>query len=88
MEEMESILLYDENGEEISFDIITKLDIADKEYIIVIPTEAVEDEEEAIALRIDKDDKGEDVLVVVEDDEELAIVSEAFEAISSSDMLN
>ena len=88
MDEMDNILLYDENGEEISFDIITKLDIEDKEYIIVIPTEAGDEEEDAIALRIDKNDDGEDVLIVVEDDDELAIVSEAFEAISSSDILD
>ncbi|HEY5560514.1 MAG TPA: DUF1292 domain-containing protein [Clostridiaceae bacterium] len=88
MDEMESILLYDENGEEVSFDIITKIDIKDKEYLIVIPSDAVEEDEEAIALRIDKDEKGEDVLAVVEDDEELAIVSEAFEAVSTLDLLN
>jgi uncharacterized protein YrzB (UPF0473 family) len=88
MDEFESITLYDENGEEVSFDIITKLDIENKEYIIVIPSEAEEEEEEAIALRIDKNEDGEDILVVVEDDEELAIVSEAFEAVSNSDLLN
>lgn len=81
-----NIVLNDENGVETEFEVITKLDIEDKEYVIVVPKG--EDVEEAVALRIDKDDEGNEVLVTIEDDEEFEIVSEAYETLFSSDVLN
>ncbi|NLZ48675.1 MAG: DUF1292 domain-containing protein [Clostridiales bacterium] len=79
--DVERIVLTDEEGVETEFNVITKFDIEDKEYVIVIPVEG--EEEEAIALRIDKDDDGNDVLVTIEDDEEFQMVCEAYEAIFS-----
>lgn len=81
-----NIVLNDENGVETEFEVVTKLDIEDKEYVIVVPKG--EDVEEAIALRIDKDEKGNEVLVTIEDDEEFEIVSEAYETLFSDDVLN
>ena len=75
-----SIVLTDEDGKEAEFDIITKLDIEDKEYVIVAPKED-EDGDEAIALRIDVDEDGNEVLVTVDDDSEFAIVCEAYETL-------
>jgi len=77
---VETILLNDEEGNEIEFDVLTKLDIEDKEYIIVAPTG--EEDIDAIALRIDKDAEGNDILVTIEDDEEFEMISEAYDAIS------
>ena len=77
---VETILLNDEEGNEIEFDVITKLDIEDKEYVIVAPTG--EEDIDAIALRIDKDAEGNDILVTIDDDEEFEMISEAYEAIS------
>jgi len=77
---VETILLNDEEGNEIEFDVLTKLDIEDKEYVIVAPTG--EEDIDAIALRIDKDAEGNDILVTIEDDEEFEMISEAYEAIS------
>ena len=77
---VETILLNDEEGNEIEFDVLTKLDIEDKEYVIVAPTG--EEDIDAIALRIDKDAEGSDILVTIEDDEEFEMISEAYEAIS------
>lgn len=80
------INLLDEDGEEKEFNVITKLDIEDKEYVIVVPSEESEDDEsEAIALRIDKDSEGNDVLVVVEDDDEFELVNEAYETLFFED---
>lgn len=81
------ITLLDEDGEEKEFDVVTKLDIEDKEYVIVVPKEEAEndDEAEAIALRIDKDSDGNDVLIVVDDDDEFEIVSEAYETLFYED---
>ncbi|GAA0114435.1 MULTISPECIES: DUF1292 domain-containing protein [Clostridium] len=76
---METIMLMDENGNEIEFEIVVKLDIEDKEYVIVTPVES--DEEYDVALRIEESEDGELVLVPVEEDDELALISEAYEAL-------
>lgn len=78
--------LFDEEGNEVEFEVITKLDIEDKEYVIVVPKD--EDVDEAVCLRIDVDENGEEVLVPVEDDEEFEKVSEAYEAFFNEDELN
>lgn len=83
---LDTILLNDENGNEIEFEVITKLDIEDKEYVIVSPKD--DDTEDAIALRIEQDEDGNDILVSVEDDEEFELVEEAYETLFSEDMLN
>ena len=77
---VETVLLYDEDGKEIEFDVLTKLDIKDKEYVIVAPTG--EEDIDAIALRIEKDAEGNDILVTIEDDEEFEMIAEAYDAIS------
>lgn len=77
-EKIEKLSLYDEDGTEMIFQVITKIDIEEREYIIVIPDDEM-DAEEAIALKIEQDKDGNDVLVTVEDDEELEEVSEAYE---------
>jgi uncharacterized protein YrzB (UPF0473 family) len=84
--DISTIVLTDENGEEKEFDVVTKLDIENKEYVIVIPSD--EDEVDAIALRIDKDENGEEVLVTIDDEDEFAMVSEAYELVFSDEDLN
>ncbi|PRR77021.1 hypothetical protein CLLI_26360 [Clostridium liquoris] len=74
-----SIALTDEEGNEIEFEVVTKLDIEDKEYVIVVPKD--EDTDEAIALRIDKDEDGNDIMVTVDDENEFDIVAEAYETL-------
>ncbi|EPY2271513.1 DUF1292 domain-containing protein [Clostridium sporogenes] len=77
------ITLTDEEGKETEFEVITKLDIEDKEYVVVVPKD--EEVDEAIALRIDNNDKGEEVLVPVEEDEEFNMVAEAYELLFSEE---
>jgi len=84
--ELGNIVLYDENGDEVEFEVITKLDIEDKEYVIVTPLN--EDTDDAIALRIDKGEDGEEVLVTVEDDDEFEMIEEAYETLFAEDLLN
>lgn len=81
-----NIVLTDENGEEIEFEVITKLDIEENEYVIVVPKD--EDTDEAVALRIDKDEDGNDLLVTVDDEDEFAVVVEAYEALFDDEDLN
>lgn len=84
-----SIVLNDEDGNKIEFEVITKMDIEDKEYVVVVPKDSDEEStDEAIVLRIDKDEEGNEILVTVEDDDEFAIVSEAYETLFSEDELN
>jgi uncharacterized protein YrzB (UPF0473 family) len=84
-----SIVLNDEDGNEIEFEVITKMDIEDKEYVVVVPKDSDEESaDEAIVLRIDKDEEGNEILITVEDDDEFAIVSEAYETLFSEDELN
>jgi len=81
-----TIFLYDENGDEVEFEVVTKLDIEGKEYVIVTPID--EDTDDAIALRIEKDEEGNEVLVTVEDDEEFEMIEEAYETLFAEDLLN
>lgn len=84
-----NIVLNDEDGNEVEFEVITKMDIEDKEYLVVVPKDRdEEDTDEAIVLRIDKDEEDNDILVTVEDDDEFAIVSEAYETLFSEGELN
>lgn len=82
--DVEKITLLDEDGKENIFEVITKLDIEDNEYVIVVPSDAPEDSE-AIILKIGKDENDEDILFTVEDDDEFKIVSEAYETLFSGD---
>ncbi|OPJ63624.1 DUF1292 domain-containing protein [Clostridium oryzae] len=81
--DMEKIVLKDEDGEEREFDVVTKLDIEDKEYVIVVPSDG--SEEEAIALRIENDENGGYSLITIEDEEEFQIVCDAYNTIFSDD---
>ncbi|MGK0467969.1 DUF1292 domain-containing protein [Clostridium sp.] len=81
---VETILLNDEEGNEVEFDVITKLDIEDKEYVIVAPTG--EEDIDAVALRVDKDEDGKDILVTVEDDAEFEMISQAYDAVFSENL--
>jgi uncharacterized protein YrzB (UPF0473 family) len=81
---VETILLNDEEGNEIEFDVITKLDIEDKEYVIVAPSG--EEDIDAVALRVDKDAEGNDILVTVEDDAEFEMISQAYDAVFSENL--
>ncbi|MGO5065918.1 DUF1292 domain-containing protein [Clostridium sp. LCP25S3_F8] len=78
-----TITLTDEEGKETEFEVITKLDIEDKEYVVVVLKD--EEVEDAIALRIDNNDNGEEVLVPVEEDEEFNMVAEAYELLFSEE---
>ena len=81
--DVNTITLNDEDGKETEFEVITKLDIEGKEYVIVIPVDS--DEDDAVALRIDKDDEGSDILVTIEDDKEFELVEEAYETLFSEE---
>lgn len=77
--EFDTIVLKDEDGEEIEFELVMKFEIEEQEYVILAP---IEDEEtEAVALRVEKDENGEDIFITIEDDTEFDMVSEAYETL-------
>lgn len=70
------ITLLDENDKEQEFEIIASMTIENVEYAILVPTD--EDGEEGFVFKI-VEDNGEEILQVVDNDEELAKVSKAYE---------
>lgn len=85
--DLENIILKDENGQNSEFEVVTKFDIEDNEYVIVIPKDNKKSEE-AIALRIDKDLNGNDILSTVEDDDEFSNVAKVYEELFEDDIQN
>ena len=77
--EEEIIVLKDEDGIDHEFEVLGIVDIDEIEYAILYPVEGNEDEDEAIAFRIERDGD-EETLVIVEDDDELEKVRLAWEA--------
>lgn len=82
MDELETITLLDENGEEAVFEVLGVVNVEDTDYAILIPiSEEDEEEEEAYIFRVDTDENGEEVLSEVEDDGEFEMVKDAWETL-------
>lgn len=69
------ITLLDDEGNEVECEVIDMFEFEDKEYIVLLPV----DEEDPYILRVDKDDDGNEVFAVIEDDEEFNRVAEAYD---------
>jgi uncharacterized protein YrzB (UPF0473 family) len=76
---LENITLTDEEGNDVEFEVITKLEIEEAEYFIVSPVD--DDNEDAIALKVVKGEDGEEYFATVEDEEEFNMVNDAFETL-------
>lgn len=76
---LENITLTDEDGNDVEFEVVTKLEIEGSEYFIVAPVE--DNGEDALALKVVVDESGEEYFATVEDDEEFNMVNEAFETL-------
>ncbi|AVX21171.1 MAG: DUF1292 domain-containing protein [Bacillota bacterium] len=70
------IILEDEEGNEHQFEIIDVFEMDDNRYAVL---QAVDNEEEAVILKVITED-GEDILVDIEDDEEFDRAAEYWEA--------
>jgi len=71
------IILQDEDGNEHEFSIVDVLELDDNKYAILMPTN--EEMDEAVILKIDVDENGDEILVEIEDDEEWEAVARAWE---------
>ena len=79
MNEADTIVLRDEEGEEHEFMVVDFLEVGEREYVILLPLDDEVEEGEAVVFRLDVDDQGEEVLCEIEDDEEWEAVEKAWE---------
>lgn len=66
----EIIVLTDEEGTEYEFQIIDVLEVDGSRYAVLFPLDEEAEDDEALIMRLDTDENGEDILVDIEDDEE------------------
>lgn len=72
------IILYDEMGNEVEFEIIVTFGLDDMNYAALVP---VNDEPLTYLLRYEYDDEGNLVFATIDDDEEFNDVRETYEEI-------
>lgn len=75
----ETIILIDDDGNEIEFEVIATFDIEDREYAVLLPVD--EEENEAYILKIEYDENGDMILVNIEDKAEFDDAAAVYEAI-------
>ena len=82
MEEMDNlVVLLDEEGNEITFEFVDKVEYHDETYVVLLPADPQTDEEEheVTILKLAVDEQDEDVFVVEEDEDVLDEVFEIFQ---------
>ena len=76
------LTLADEDGKEVTFEVIDATEVNGTRYLAVIPyqedPESLQEDAELILMRIGTDDEGE-YMDIVDDDEELITVGKVFE---------
>ena len=76
------LTLEDEDGKEVTFEVIDATEVNGTRYLAVIPyqedPESLQEDAELIQMRIGTDDEGE-YMDIVDDDEELITVGKVFE---------
>ena len=72
--DLQPIVLVDEEGIETTFNVVTKLDIEEKEYFLLSPEG---EEDVVIAMQVVQDEDGEETLAPVEKDCEIEMIEEA-----------
>ncbi|MEG6616068.1 DUF1292 domain-containing protein [Peptococcaceae bacterium 1198_IL3148] len=79
----EVVTLIDEEGKEHDFTVVDIIEVEGSEYAILLPAE--EDADEAVILKFDKDEDGNEILVDIEEDEEWEKVADAWEELVTSE---
>lgn len=74
------IVLKDENGQEIEFEYLDTIERDGKEFIVLLPLEEVDEEEEGevVILEVKESEDGEEEFLPVEDEDELNSIFEEF----------
>ncbi|MBO8141455.1 MAG: DUF1292 domain-containing protein [Firmicutes bacterium] len=82
-DDLQRITLLDEDGQPHEFSVWDAIEVDGEQYLLLVPVESGDDgeQEEAYVFRVQAaGEEGEQVLIPVEDDEELARVARALEA--------
>lgn len=80
-EEFQFITMIDEDGTEIEFVIMDKVELKGKNYLLVVENEMIDNEEtEAIILKEASSDEEDITYEVLEDDDEFDLIAELFAA--------
>jgi len=78
----EKLILVDDQNEEHEFSVLDFLEVDGLSYVVIMPLEDDEGDEtgeaEALIMRIDEDDNGDDVFVCIDSDEEWQKVVDAY----------
>ncbi|MGL4761496.1 MAG: DUF1292 domain-containing protein [Sarcina sp.] len=82
-EDVNRLVLSDENGVEVAFNVEMYLEAAGTEYVLLSPEDSMDGD--VIAMRITKDEDGSEGLEPVDNDVELAAIEEAYSAIMSEE---
>ena len=80
-EELDNILtLNDEDGNEVEFEFLDLIEYEGEEYIILLPTEEGEDNDEVVILKVEdvEDDPDMETYVSIDDEDTLNAVFEMF----------
>ncbi|QGG46723.1 DUF1292 domain-containing protein [Heliorestis convoluta] len=77
------IILTDEEGNEIEFEELDRVEVDGKEYAVLLPAD--DEEDEAIILRVELED-GEEVFSHIEDDEEWEKVADYWQELTEEEM--
>ena len=77
-----TIVLLDDEGNEVEFELIITIEKDEKEYALLRNLE--DDSDDMFAFRIDTDEEG-DVLIPVEDDQEIQMIQDMYNEIISED---
>lgn len=75
------IVLIGEDGEEVEFEHLDTVELDGNEYVILLPLDEEEENEEVdevVILKVDHNEDGEDAFVTVDDEDELNKVFEEF----------
>lgn len=91
------VVLTDDEGNEVEFLFLDAFEVAGKRYAVLVPLEGSDDEDqeepdeeylegsEAMIFRLEQDENGDEVFVEIEDDEEWAEVTAAWEELQDED---
>lgn len=90
------VILTDDEGNEVEFLFLDAFEVGGRKYAVLVPLEGTDDEDEenegdyveaseAMIFRLEKDEDGDEVFVEIEDDEEWAEVTAAWEDLQDED---
>ncbi|OEF98912.1 hypothetical protein BHF71_03015 [Vulcanibacillus modesticaldus] len=79
VEDREYIYITDDDGKDVKFEIIYEFEAEDRKYLLVVPTDISEDEEEAEVYAFRYEEQGDDlILYTIEDEKEWDMIEEVF----------